>query len=189
MRLSITPLILGTLVVLVLAIAVGNRNADGRGSAIDPPRPAPEFTQTDPESWLNGPVQRLADLRGQVLLIDIWTFDCWNCYRSFPWLNALEHDYGSRGLRVIGIHSPEFEHEHDPERVRAKIAEFGLHHPVMLDNDFAYWRALGNRFWPAYYLIDKRGRIRARYVGETHADSSQAKAIAARIEQLLDEPD
>lgn len=176
------------MIAAVLAVVAGNRPASGRGSAVEPPTPAPEFTQTDPAAWLNGPPLRLAALRGQVLLIDIWTFDCWNCYRSFPWLNALEKRYHRRGLRVVGIHSPEFEHEHDRAQVSAKVTEFGLRHAIMMDNDFGYWKALNNRYWPAYYLIDKQGRIRARYVGETHADSRQAKAIEARIEQLLAEP-
>jgi thiol-disulfide isomerase/thioredoxin len=149
--------------------------------------PAPEFTRTDARSWINSPPLRIADLRGQVVLIDVWTFECWNCYRSFPWLNALERRLGPEGLRVVGIHSPEFDRERDPAAVAAKVKEFELHHPVMIDNDFAYWKALGNRFWPAFYLVDKEGRIRYRFVGETHAGDDQARRIERAIRKLLAE--
>ena len=150
-------------------------------------RPLPEFTATKPDHWINSPPLQTADLRGQVLLIDVWTFGCWNCYRSFPWLNELEAGLADREFRVIGIHSPEFEHEREPARVEAKVREFGLRHAVMIDNDFAYWRALNNRYWPAYYLVDKRGVIRHLHVGETHAGTARARRIEDQLRVLLDE--
>lgn len=150
-------------------------------------RPLPEFTNQDPKFWLNGGPLRVKDLRGQVVLVDIWTFDCWNCYRSFPWLKGLEARLSDKAFRVIGIHSPEFKHEHDRARVAAKISEFGLEHPVMMDNDFAYWRALDNRYWPAYYLVDKNGVVRHLYVGETHAGDARADLIEEQIRVLLAE--
>lgn len=151
------------------------------------PVAAPEFTQTGPAAWINSPPLRLAELRGRVVLIDVWTFACWNCYRSFPWLKAVEARFGPDGLVVVGIHSPEFDRERDPEAVAAKVREFGLGHPVMIDNDHRYWEALGNRYWPAFYLIDRQGRIRERFVGETHAGEPQAQRIEAAIAALLAE--
>jgi thiol-disulfide isomerase/thioredoxin len=149
--------------------------------------PAPEFTSRAASDWINSPPLRLADLRGKVVLLDVWTFGCWNCYRSFPWLNDLETRLEPRGLRVVGIHSPEFEHERDPAAVKRKMGEFRLEHPVMVDNDFRYWNALGNRYWPAYYLVDKEGRLRARFFGETHRGDPQARRIEASLERLLAE--
>jgi thiol-disulfide isomerase/thioredoxin len=153
------------------------------------PKPAPEFTETDADAWINSKPLKLSDLRGKVVLVDFWAFECWNCYRSFPWLNALESRYAPQGLHVIGVHSPEFDHEKDADAVRAKTREFKLHHPVMLDNDFSYWKALNNRFWPAYYLIDKSGNIRALYVGETHEGDRRAQEIEAKVKELMAEPD
>lgn len=150
-------------------------------------RPLPEFTTDKPQFWLNSEPLRVKTLRGQVILVDIWTFDCWNCYRSFPWLKGLEETFSEQAFQVVGIHSPEFEHEHDPARVSAKIREFGLQHPVMMDNEFAYWRALGNRYWPAYYLVDKKGVIRHLHVGETHAGDARAQRIEEQIRGLLAE--
>ena len=106
------------------------------------PKPAPAFTQTGADAWINSAPLDIDNLRGQVLLLDVWTFDCWNCYRSFPWMKDLEKKYAPQGLQVIGIHSPEFRHEKERGRVEDKVVEFGLHHPVMMDNDMAYWKAL-----------------------------------------------
>ena len=150
-------------------------------------RPLPEFTASAPDHWINSPPLQTADLRGQVLLIDVWTFGCWNCYRSFPWLKALEARLADREFRVIGIHSPEFDHEREPARVAAKVREFGLRHAVMIDNDFAYWRALDNHYWPAYYLVDKHGIIRHLHVGETHDGTTRARRIEDQLRSLLDE--
>jgi thiol-disulfide isomerase/thioredoxin len=150
--------------------------------------PAPEFTHARAEDWLNSAPLHLDDLRGRVVLIDIWTFGCWNCYRSFPWLKAVEERYRPQGLQIIGVHTPELDHERDRAALVAKVKTFGLHHPVMIDNDHSYWNALGNRFWPAFYLIDKRGRIRDAFVGEIHAGDPQARVIEMSIERLLAEP-
>jgi len=148
---------------------------------------APEFTHTKHDEWINTAPLTLASLRGKVVLIEFWTYGCWNCYRSFPWLNDLEAKYLQQSVIVIGVHTPEFEHEKRRDNVIAKVKEFKLQHPVMLDNDFSYWRAMKNRYWPSYYLVDKQGRIRGTYVGETHADSRQARAIEQQIQVLLKE--
>ncbi len=153
------------------------------------PQPAPDFTHSGAETWINSTPLKLAELRGKVVLLDFWTFDCWNCYRSFPWLKGIEQAYGPGGMTVIGIHTPEFEHERVRANVVAKTREFGIEHPVMMDNDYSYWKAMGNRFWPTFYLIDKTGKVRARYIGETHAGDLRARAIEEKIEQLLAEPD
>jgi len=151
------------------------------------PRPAPAFTHRAAQDWINSPPLSLADQRGKVVLIDFWAFECWNCYRSFPWLNDLAARLSPRGLQVIGVHAPEFERERDRQRVAEKVREFGLEHPVMIDNDHSYWRAMHNRYWPTYYLVDRSGTIRAVFVGETHAGDARALAIEQQIEDLLQE--
>lgn len=122
-----------------------------------------------------------------MVLIDFWTFDCWNGYRSFPRLNEIHERLARHGLQVIGAHSPEFRHEHEPARVAANVREFKLEHPVMIDNDFSYCKALNNQYWPAFYLIDKRGKIRYRFAGETHCGDSRAREIELRIGELIAE--
>ncbi|MGI8740003.1 MAG: redoxin family protein [Gammaproteobacteria bacterium] len=152
---------------------------------INLPPSAPQFTQVSASAWINSKPLTLQDLRGKVVLLDFWTFGCWNCYRSFPWLKSLEARFEGQALQVIGVHTPEFEHEKVKANVVSKVKEFGLRHPVMIDNDFAYWNAMGNRYWPAYYLLDKQGRIRASFFGETHAGDERAAAVETAIERLL----
>ena len=147
----------------------------------------PEFTHTSAKDWINSEPLTRQDLQGKVVLIDVWTYSCWNCYRSFPWLTELEASLKDRPFTVIGVHTPEFEREKIRQNVVDKVAEFGLHHPVMIDNDFSYWKALGNRYWPAYYLIDKQGKARGYWVGETHKGDPRAKQIEFAITQLLTE--
>ncbi len=148
-------------------------------------KPLPEFTQASALAWLNSPPLRKQDLLGKVVLIDFWTFDCWNCYRSFPWLHDVEGKFKDKEFQVIGIHSPEFAHEQERPRLEKKVAKFKLEHPIMMDNDFAYWKAMKNQYWPAFYLVDKKGVVRQRFIGETHSNGPQAQRIEAMIEQLL----
>ena len=154
---------------------------------INPPAAMPEFTQTDEIAWFNSKPLKSNDLRGKVVLIDVWTYGCWNCYNSFPWLRSVEEKYADQDFTVIGIHTPEFDREKDPTNVAKKISEFELHHPVMMDNDFAYWRALRNKYWPAYYIVDKKGNIRDAFIGETHEGDRRAKKIEKLIAKLLKE--
>jgi len=145
----------------------------------------PEFTHNNSNEWINSEPLTVNDLNGKVFLIDMWTFDCWNCYRSFPWLNALEKKYRDQGFQIIGVHTPEFDHEKIPANIKAKAREFKLHHPIMIDNDFSYWRALNNRYWPTFYLVDKSGNIVYRHVGETHEGDRKALALEKKLKQLL----
>jgi thiol-disulfide isomerase/thioredoxin len=170
--------------VAVTALALG---AIPSGQQTRAGEAAPEFTHQAAQDWINSAPLSLKSLRGQVVLIDFWTFDCWNCYRSFPWLNEVHKRMARHGLQVIGVHSPEFLHEHEPARIAAKVSEFKLDHPVMIDNDFSYWKALNNRYWPAFYLIDRRGQLRYRFAGETHQGDARAREIEMRIAELIGE--
>lgn len=151
------------------------------------PYPAPEFTQPSQQAWINSPPLSINALKGSVVLMDIWTFACWNCYRSFPWLNRLENKYSNRPFQVVGIHTPEFDYEKNRSAVESKVKDFKLHHPIMMDNDFAYWEKLNNQYWPTFYLIDKQGQVRYRFIGETHSNTRQSNAIESAIELLLNE--
>jgi thiol-disulfide isomerase/thioredoxin len=175
-------------VLLVVAVAALAFPASLVAGQWKTPIPAPEFTHPEPAAWINSLPLDLTRLHGKVVLLDFWTFDCWNCYRSFPWLRDLEERYTGQGLQVIGVHTPEFDHEKVRANVVRKVKEFKLLHPIMLDNDHSYWAAMGNRYWPAFFLLDKRGRIRAHYVGETHKGDPRAVAVETEIQRLLAEP-
>lgn len=125
--------------------------------------PAPDIAS---DVWLNGPPATIAELRGQVVLIEFWTFGCYNCRNVEPYVKAWHQRYADRGLVVIGVHSPEFKYERDIGRVKRYLDERRIAYPVLIDNDFAIWNRFGNRYWPAFYLIDKRGVIRHARFGE-----------------------
>jgi len=149
---------------------------------------APELPALPAVAWLNSPPLTLAALRGHPVLIEFWTFDCSNCRNSLPWMKAIEARYAPRGLTVIAIHSPELEHERDPAAVAAHVKSLGILYPVLVDNDFRYWNSLGNRFWPAFYLIDPQGRIVATRVGELHASDRSADDFEVAIAALSSTP-
>jgi len=150
-------------------------------------QPLPAFTHTADTDWLNSAPLTVEGLRGHVVLVHVWAFACSNCYRSMPWLRALEQRYGDRGLMVVGVHTPELPEEEVPERVASKVREFGLTHPVMLDADYSYWRALRNEYWPAWYVVDSEGRVRTIVIGEAHAGDMRARAVEDAIDSLLAE--
>ena len=155
-------------------------------TADEAPR-APEFFATQAEQWINSPPLSLPDLEGKVVLLEFWTFGCHNCVRSIPWVKAMQERYRDDGLRVIGVHTPEFSYERSASAVRDKVRELAIRHPVMLDNDYAYWNAMGNRYWPAFYLIDRRGRVRQAWAGEIRNGSTRGREIQHQLEAILAE--
>lgn len=86
---------------------------------------------------------------------------------------------------MIGIHTPEFEFEKNRSRVEKAVKRYDLRHPILMDNDYAYWRALGNRYWPTFYLVDRDGAIAARISGEMHEGDDRAAVVEELIEKLL----
>ena len=99
----------------------------------------------------------------------------------------MEAKYGKQGLQVISVHTPEFEYEKDRRRVERAAERYKLKQPIYMDNDYAYWNALGNRYWPSFYLVDRAGNIRAKDVGELHLDTSKGNAFEATLRELIAE--
>lgn len=126
--------------------------------------PAPDFPVDLP--WLNSKLLTLSTLKGNIVLIDFWTYSCINCLRTLPHLERLYSHYKDKGLVIIGVHTPEFSFERDSENVKAAIKRQGITYPVVQDNDYAIWRSYGNLYWPAHYLIDQNGIIRYTHFGE-----------------------
>jgi cytochrome c biogenesis protein CcdA/thiol-disulfide isomerase/thioredoxin len=124
--------------------------------------------------WLNGRPLTARDLQGKVVLIDFWTYSCINCIRAIPHIRALHERYAKEGLVVIGVHSPEFAFERDPTNVARAIREQEISYPVALDNKLAIWRAFNNRYWPATYIADSKGRLRYHHFGEGGVRETEA---------------
>jgi thiol-disulfide isomerase/thioredoxin len=125
--------------------------------------------------WLNSEPLSADRLRGRVVLVDFWTYSCINWLRTLPYLRAWHERYRERGLVLVGAHAPEFGFEHDLANVRRAIGELGVEYPVVIDNDFAIWRAFDNRYWPAAYLVDAEGSLRYHHFGEgAYEDTERA---------------
>ena len=134
--------------------------------------PAPPLVATG--GWFNSPPLRPEDLLGKVVLLDFWTYSCVNCVRTFPYLRRWQEAYAGRGLLLLGVHTPEFEFEKNAENLGRAIRQLGVSWPVVQDNDYAQWQAYANRFWPAHYLIDARGRLRYFHFGEGAYEETEA---------------
>ena len=141
--------------------------------------PVPEITSS---AWINSKPQSFSGLRGKVVLVEFWTFGCSNCRNVEPQVKQWHQQYVDRGLVIIGIHSPEFAYEKDIDAVTRYVRDHGIRYVVAVDNDFVNWNRFGNRYWPAMYLVDKRGVIRYVRVGEGGYDQTQRV-----IEALLKE--
>ena len=120
------------------------------------------------EGWLNGEETSIAlELaKGNVVLIDFWTYTCVNCIRTLPFLIEWQEKYGDRGLTIIGVHSPEFEFEKIRANVADAIEQYGIEWLVAQDNEFSTWRAFNNRYWPAKYLIGPEMSVLYQHFGE-----------------------
>ncbi len=125
---------------------------------------APDFLAID--HWLNSKPLSITDLRGKVVLVDFWTYSCINCLRTLPHLRALYAAYHRDGLEIVGVHTPEFAFEHVLGNVRTATRQLAVSWPVALDNAYATWNAYRNQYWPAEYLVDRRGHVRAAHFGE-----------------------
>lgn len=115
--------------------------------------------------WI-GDELTLQSLRGQVVLIDFWTYSCINCIRTLPHLTGWYETYRDDGLVIIGVHTPEFEFEKRRANIIDAMDRFGIDYPVAQDNDRGVWNAYNNRYWPAKYLIDAEGHVRYTHFGE-----------------------
>jgi len=146
---------------------------------------APELSNT---AWLNTerPL-RLADLRGQVVLLEFWTFDCINCIRTIPYVQRWHETYADQGLVVIGNHYPEFGYEREINNVVAAAAELGITYPIAQDNERETWDDYNQRYWPTIYLIDKTGHIRYLKFGEGDYDITEANIRALLAETYVPE--
>jgi hypothetical protein len=125
------------------------------------------------KAWLNSEPLTPAGLRGMVVLVEFCTFSCVNWLRTLPYVRAWEERYREDGLIVIGAHTPEFEFEHDVEKIRPALEGMGVRYPIAVDNDYAVWRAFDNNYWPALYFADVEGRIRHHRFGEEDYERSE----------------
>ena len=159
-------------------IGAGSKHLDSGSSvlnSLDSPllgreSPAPEFAQG---TWINSDPLTLKALRGRVVLVEFWTFGCYNCRNTLPSVKNWDAHYRDKGLTIVGVHSPEFDTEKKIENVRREVVSLGIRYPVVTDNEYVTWRAYHVTAWPTTFLLDKSGRIRWMHVGEGAYDESE----------------
>ncbi|MCF5705262.1 cytochrome c biogenesis protein DipZ [Pseudomonas syringae] len=132
--------------------------------------------------WLNSPELNAESLRGKVVLVDFWTYDCINCQHTLPYVKDWAKKYEKDGLVVIGVHTPEYGYERIIDNVRDQVKKLGITYPVAIDNNYAIWRNFDNQYWPAHYLIDAKGQVRYSHFGEGRYEAQEQM-----IQQLLEE--
>lgn len=142
---------------------------------------APDFPKT--AIWLNTqkPLS-LTALKGQVILLDFWTYCCINCLHVLPDLKYLETKYRHDPFLVIGVHAAKFDNEKNQDNIEAAVQRYDINHPVVIDDGHVIWEAYGIQAWPSLVLIDSQGRIRGVVEGE-----NWRLRLDVAIGQLLEE--
>jgi thiol-disulfide isomerase/thioredoxin len=130
--------------------------------------------------WLNSSPLTIAGLKGNVILVQFWTFACINCQRTLPYIVQWHQTYAARGLKVIGVHTPEFGYERETNNIKRALQEHQITYPVPVDNNYRTWNAYKNNYWPHLYLADRQGILRYDHIGEGAYDETEAM-----IRQLL----
>lgn len=133
-------------------------------------------------AWINSAPLTPAALRGKVVLIDFWTFACYNCLNALPHVKALEAKYRDKGFVVIGVHTPELARERVVDNVRREVKRLGIEYPVVIDNDYKIWNAFHNQYWPAAYYADATGTLRFYHFGEGEYDA-QDQVVATLLRE------
>ena len=144
---------------------------------------APAGPEISNGTWINSEPLTLKSLHGRVVLIEFWTFACYNCRNTVPTVKRWDAQYRDKGLTIIGVHTPESDLERNEADLRHEVAGLGIKYPVVTDNDYSTWKAYGVEAWPTLFLLDKQGRVRWMHVGEGYYDEAEDV-----IKKLLAEP-
>jgi len=143
---------------------------------------APAAPEISGGQWINSEPLTLQGLRGRVVLIEFWTFACYNCRNTLPTLKMWDSRYRDKGLTIVGVHTPELDIERNLDSLRREIKTLDIKYPVVTDNDYATWKAYKVEAWPTLFLLDKQGRVRWTHVGEgAYAETEDV------IKKLLEE--
>lgn len=177
-KILFVSMLLGCLLLLGINFSSAHSNKTD-SSPLPTLYPVLEFSRL--ANWINSrEIKSMQELRGKVVLVDFWTYSCFNCVNTFPYVQGWHEKFKDEGLVVLGIHAPEFAFERDSDNVKKAVKKYGLTYPIALDNGFKLWRAYRNRYWPAFYLIDKQGMVRYTHFGE-----GRYKEMEAAIASLL----
>jgi thiol-disulfide isomerase/thioredoxin len=145
-----------------------------------PPMLGNALPLTDLDGWLQSDVTSLEELRGQVVIVQFWTFACSNCKATLPHLEDIYAKYADRGLEIVGVHAPEFTFEREPDAIAAAAQDLGITWPIALDTErrnFHKWQG-SPAYWPRTYVLDQDGLIRFDHIGEGKYDELEQTVAA-----------
>jgi thiol-disulfide isomerase/thioredoxin len=183
------PILLLVMLAVLAMVAVGPGAVPAKpvpGMAMNLPAPKLAGNERD---WLNTGGKKLEFERGRVYVVEFWTFGCINCQHNLAAYARWQKRFEKEGLTIIGIHSPETEAEKKTENVIEQVKKLGITYPVLLDQSLVNWTNWKQEFWPAIYLVDKRGQVRYRWLGELEWKNAGGEATMGKaIEKLLSEP-
>ncbi len=148
---------------------------------------APAAPELSNGAWINSEPLTLKGLHGRVVLIEFWTFACYNCRNTLPTVKKWDAQYRDKGLTIIGVHTPESDLESNLNDVRREVAELGIKYPVVTDNDYSTWKAYKVEAWPTLFLLDKQGRVRWTHVGEGYYEQTEEVIKKLLAEEALHE--
>jgi peptide-methionine (R)-S-oxide reductase len=160
---------------LTLLVSDDTASANAHDVLIAPDKAAPAPALSEGK-WINSDPTTLDNLRGRVVIVDFWTFGCYNCRNTLPTLKRFDAAYHDKGLTIVGVHTPESEYEKQFDKLQAAVKSNGINYPVITDTDGDTWRAFDIEAWPTVIILDKQGRIRYRHIGES-AYEMQEKVI------------
>jgi thiol-disulfide isomerase/thioredoxin len=127
---------------------------------------APTAPEISSGQWINSEPLSLKNQHGRVVLLEFWTFACYNCRNTLPTVKKWDAQYRDKGLTIIGVHTPELDYERNVDNLRKEVAALGITYPVVTDNDYATWQTYKVEAWPTLFVLDKEGRVRWTHVGE-----------------------
>lgn len=130
--------------------------------------------------WINSKALKLEDLRGKVVLLDFWAYDCPECAKAMPYVKEWHKKYAKDGLVIIGVHTPRIDYEKDVEKVKEAVARKGIEYPVVIDNKYLIWTDYACAAWPSHYVIDQTGKIKLSHTGIGRYEETEKM-----IQQLL----
>lgn len=142
----------------------GNIPTSDSVAALSTGRSLPEFQGIS--QWFNSAPLKVADLKGSIVLVQFWTFACINCQRTLPYITRWHRQYAARGLKVVGVHTPEFPFERDANNINKALKQHQIAYPVPIDNEYKTWNAYENKYWPHLFLADRNGILRYDQIGE-----------------------
>lgn len=141
---------------------------------------APELARGE---WINSPPLSLKNLRGKVVLLEFWTFGCYNCQNTLPHIKEWHRKYSGAEFAIVGIHTPEFDREKDLQVVKREMARLGILYPVVTDDDYRTWDRYNQQYWPVVYLLDRQGIIRYVHVGEGNYEETERRITSLIMEK------